>query len=223
MENQFSLNIKTPCSEKFEHFAPTPNGGFCNSCTKEVVDFSNMNAQAIGDYFKNKATSNTCGRFNATQLTTYSPQSKRVSFLRGIGLACLSLFSMVSAQAQDTKTLEALPQNNPSDVKASQFQNNIVVKGSVSDGITSLPGVNIILEGTTTGVQSDFDGNFVFPTKLKKGDVLVFSYVGMTSQKVVIVDENSTANIELNIDMKMDSCIIMGKVAVKQIYKSKRD
>ena len=84
----------------------------------------------------------------------------------------------------------------------------------------AIPGVNVVLEGTDIGTITDFDGNFEFPQKLKKGDVLVFSYVGMASKKVKIENKTSAANISLN--MQLDTVIIMGEVAVKEVYKSNR-
>lgn len=223
MKNQINLNIKIPCSEKFDQFAPTPKGGFCGSCQKDVIDFTNMNAQEINTYFANRNTQNTCGRFNSNQLETIIPKRKAISFWSGIGLACLSFFSIHSAHAQDaTKPLKSTDKN-PKDIEATQFQKNILVKGNVSDESTVLPGVNVVLEGTTIGTQTDFDGNFEFPEKLKKGDILIFSAIGMTSQKAVITNDQSVSKIELKIDMTMCNTIIMGKVAVKQVYKSKRN
>ncbi len=51
-----------------------------------------------------------------------------------------------------------------------------------------LPGVNVIVKGTTTGVQTDFDGNYTIAASL--GDVLEFSYVGLTSISVTIGASN---------------------------------
>ena len=223
MNSQFNLNIKTPCSENFNKFSPTPGGGFCGSCKKEVIDFTKMNAQETITYFKNHSTQNTCGRFKNTQLKTYTQKRKKLSFLSSVGIACLSVLSIFTAQAQDTKKQKVSLDSNTKEVNVSEFQKSFIVKGNVSDESIPLPGVNILLEGTTTGTTTDFDGNFQFPIKLKKGDVLVFSYIGMESQKVTIMNENSASNIELKIDMKMDSCLIMGKVAVKEVYKSKRN
>ena len=72
------------------------------------------------------------------------------------------------------------------------------------------------------GTETDFDGYFEFSKKLKKGDVLVFSFVGMKSRKVVITNKNSATNIELKVDMNMSSCVIVGKVAAKKVYTSKK-
>ena len=226
MNNPINLSIKTPCSENFNTFSSTPNGGFCGSCQKEVIDFTKMNSQQIITYFKTKETQDTCGKFNNNQLQTYAvkPQkNKRLSFLSGIGLACLSLFSIISAQAQDTKNQTETSGKNPSEIQDSALEKSFIVKGNVSEASVPLPAANVILEGTTIGTTTDFDGNFEFPQQLKKGDVLIFSYMGMNAQKIVIDDQNSASKIELKVDMKMDSCIIMGKVAVKEVYKSKKD
>lgn len=223
MKNEFSLNIKTPCHEKFDQFSPTVQGGFCGSCQHEVIDFTKMNAQEIIHHFKTKNTQNTCGRFKTSQLDINLQKSKRNSFWAGIGLACLSFLSFHSMYAQGSVKIIEPNDGNPSDIKASQFENNIVVKGIVTENKLAIPGVNVILDGTTIGTQTNFDGEFEFPQKLKKGDVLVFSYLGMTTQKAVITDEQSTLNIELKIDMTSCEIIMMGKVAVKQVYKSKKD
>jgi Mg-chelatase subunit ChlD len=54
------------------------------------------------------------------------------------------------------------------------------ITGTVSDssGIP-LPGVNVIVKGTTTGTQSDFDGNYEILAKV--GDILTFTYIGFKS------------------------------------------
>ncbi|WP_179018390.1 carboxypeptidase-like regulatory domain-containing protein [Winogradskyella forsetii] len=225
MKNQFNLDIKTPCQENFNQFAPTSNGGFCGACKKEVIDFTTMNAEEIVTFFKNKSTQNTCGRFNSSQLspkTQIQNTNKRIGFLSGIGLACLALFSTFSTQAQAVKN-ELEPVKEDSKIETSKSEKNMTVKGTVNEDGIPLPGANIVLQGTAIGTSTNFDGYFEFPAKLKVGDVLVVSYLGFETQKVVIEKSHSDLKIELNIDMKVDSCIIMGKVAVKQVYKSKRD
>ncbi|MAP55176.1 SusC/RagA family TonB-linked outer membrane protein [Altibacter sp.] len=71
------------------------------------------------------------------------------------------------------------------------------ITGTVSDNSgLPLPGVNIILKGTTTGAQTDFDGNYSIVAD--NGDVLVFSYVGFTAQEIEITPARSTINVTLN-------------------------
>ena len=51
------------------------------------------------------------------------------------------------------------------------------IKGIVSDSKGSISGANIVVRGTKTSTQSDFDGSYSI--KAKVGDVLVFSFIGM--------------------------------------------
>jgi len=227
MNNQFNLNIKTPCTENFNSFSPTKKGGFCDSCTKEVIDFSTMNSKEIINYFETNKVENTCGRFTNKQLTTmYSPskqKGRKISIISGIAFAFLTLFSFTKTQAQNLKSKTKDSSNTSAKFEKIINDKNITVKGVVSENGVPIPGVNIVLEGSNIGTTSDFDGNFDFPVMLKKGDVLVFSYIGFNSKKVTVQDENSINNVELSIDLKMDSCVLMGKVAMKKVYKSKKN
>ncbi|MEO9482145.1 MAG: TonB-dependent receptor [Ekhidna sp.] len=57
------------------------------------------------------------------------------------------------------------------------------VSGKVTDDSgEGLPGVNVVIKGTTTGVTTDIDGNFRI--SVSDGDILSFSYVGFESQEV---------------------------------------
>ncbi|MBE7632759.1 hypothetical protein F7642_00155 [Tenacibaculum finnmarkense genomovar ulcerans] len=220
MKNQFSLEINTPCSEKFNEFKSTKLGGFCNSCNKEVIDFTKMTAQEISYYFNNNTSKNTCGQFNQKQLTTYNEKPirrKKYGFLATLGLAVLSLFSFNTTQAQEGNT--PIDKNN---IDLNNQEKDILVKGVVSDESWPLPGTSVFLEGTDIGTETDFDGNFTFPKLLKKGDVLIFSFVGMDTKKVIIQNNNSVNTLNLKVTMAQDSCLLMGKVAVKKVYRSKK-
>lgn len=77
------------------------------------------------------------------------------------------------------------------------FAQEKIISGIVSDGVTgAIPGVNVIVKGTNTGVQTDFDGKYA--VKAKMGDVLVFSYMGMQ-------DITATVGTSSVINMKMKS------------------
>ena len=70
------------------------------------------------------------------------------------------------------------------------------VTGSVTsseDGLP-LPGVSVVLKGTTQGVSSDFDGNYSI-NATDGNEVLVFSYIGFESQEVAI---NGRTSIDLS-------------------------
>jgi TonB-linked SusC/RagA family outer membrane protein len=71
------------------------------------------------------------------------------------------------------------------------------ITGIITDAATgeSLPGVNIIIEGTTRGVISDAKGNFSIDVS-EPGVALVFSFVGYLTQKVTYQDQQ-TIDIKL--------------------------
>lgn len=74
------------------------------------------------------------------------------------------------------------------------FAQERTISGIVSDVAGPIPGANVVVKGTSNGVQSDFDGKYSI--KAKTGDVLVFSYVGMEDTSAV-VSAASTVNIKM--------------------------
>ncbi|KAA5826175.1 SusC/RagA family TonB-linked outer membrane protein [Algibacter amylolyticus] len=71
-----------------------------------------------------------------------------------------------------------------------------------------LPGVTIVVDGTSKGVVSDFDG--VYSIKAKKGDVLRMSFIGMKTQRIT-VGEASTLNITMSEDLEsLDAVVVTG-------------
>ncbi|WP_299552466.1 TonB-dependent receptor [Seonamhaeicola sp.] len=85
----------------------------------------------------------------------------------------------------------------------------IVVSGTVTDESNQpLIGANVLVKGTTTGVATDFDGNYSI--KVNQGDVLIFSYTGFLTQEVT-VGTNTTINIQLVEDAQsLEEVILIG-------------
>ena len=61
------------------------------------------------------------------------------------------------------------------------------ITGIVSDNSGVLPGVTVLIKGTESGVETDFDGKYAI--KANKGDVLVFSFIGMKMKEVLVKDK----------------------------------
>src|SRR5215204_2566694 len=68
MSKKFQLQIPTPCHENWDNMSPVEKGRFCDSCQKQVVDFSNMSDRQIAVFFKKPSTGSVCGRFMQDQL-----------------------------------------------------------------------------------------------------------------------------------------------------------
>lgn len=85
------------------------------------------------------------------------------------------------------------------------------LKGVVLDGTSNqpLPGVNVLVTGTTTGTTTDFDGNFTL-TNIKKGDQIVFSYIGFKDETFTY-DNQKTITIILKEDQKeLKDVVVIG-------------
>ena len=71
------------------------------------------------------------------------------------------------------------------------FAQSITVSGKVVDGDNlPLPGVGVVIKGTTNGVNSDIDGNFRI--EAQPTQTLVFSYIGMSSKEVLARNASTT-------------------------------
>lgn len=87
---------------------------------------------------------------------------------------------------------------------------NRTVTGTVagSDG-ASIPGVTVLVKGTTIGTSTDVDGKFSLAAPATAG-TLVFSYVGYSTKEVAIGDRTSF-NVSLAADTKsLDEVVVVG-------------
>jgi TonB-linked SusC/RagA family outer membrane protein len=87
----------------------------------------------------------------------------------------------------------------------------VSVSGKVTDAKTNvpLPGVNIFIEGSNIATNTDFDGKFSIQTK--KGNNLVFSYLGFVTKKIVVIKDETNLLIALDEDAKvLDEVIVVG-------------
>ena len=82
------------------------------------------------------------------------------------------------------------------------------VSGVVSDtdGMP-LPGATVVVQGTSIGVTTDFDGNYSISAS--EGDVLVFSYVGYVNQSVT-VGSSSSIDVSLESSTALEEVIVTG-------------
>ena len=80
------------------------------------------------------------------------------------------------------------------------------ISGTVTDdnGVP-LPGATVLVEGTSNGVSTDFDGNYSI--NASSGDTLVFSFVGYSSLSVV-VGSSSTVNAQLAPDNALEEVVV---------------
>ncbi|MBT33110.1 MAG: SusC/RagA family TonB-linked outer membrane protein [Thalassobius sp.] len=88
------------------------------------------------------------------------------------------------------------------------------VTGKVTDASgEGLPGVNIIIQGTTTGSITDLDG--IYELETANDAVLIFSYIGYMAQEVP-VNGRTSINIELKLEDKNLDEVVVTAIGIKQ-------
>ncbi|SFC89123.1 TonB-dependent receptor [Algibacter pectinivorans] len=80
------------------------------------------------------------------------------------------------------------------------------VSGTVTDNSGGLPGVSVIVKGTTKGTTTDFDGNY--SVNAKTGDVLVFSYVGYETQEKSV--SGTVINVTMESGVALNEVVLIG-------------
>ncbi len=89
-------------------------------------------------------------------------------------------------------------------------QSGISVSGKITDGDGApLPGASVVVKGTTTGTQSDFDGNYSLDNVASNG-TLVVSYLGFGTRELP-VNGQTTINVVLQEDAQaLEEVVVVG-------------
>ena len=85
------------------------------------------------------------------------------------------------------------------------------VSGTVTEnGNLPVPGVSVIIKGTSIGVSTDFDGNYSLSEGITNKAILVFSYVGFKTQEI-LVNGQSVINVSMQEDASLlDEVVLVG-------------
>jgi len=80
------------------------------------------------------------------------------------------------------------------------------ISGNVTDEAgVPLPAANVIIEGTSIGVSTDFDGNFQI--QVEQGQVLQFSFIGYMTKNITLEGQD-TINISLEPDNQLEEVVV---------------
>lgn len=121
---------------------------------------------------------------------------KSTVFLRFIFLCSIGVFATSTAHSQFT------------------------VSGKVitSEDQSPLPGVNILVKGTTNGTITDINGDYSISTS-SQNEILIFSFVGYNIQEVAL-EGRTTLNISLTSDARQLSEVVVTALGIKREDKS---
>ncbi|MBL6447874.1 SusC/RagA family TonB-linked outer membrane protein [Fulvivirga sp. 29W222] len=88
---------------------------------------------------------------------------------------------------------------------------------SIDDG-TALPGVNVVLKGTTTGTVTDIDGNYKLSVPSGEG-TLVFSFIGLATEEIAI-GTRSIIDVQMSQDVTQLSEVVVTAVGIERQAKA---
>lgn len=107
---------------------------------------------------------------------------------------------------------------SPSEVKEyikSVLQTSVSGKVVDSNG-EPLPGVTILVKGSSNGTSTDFDGNYSIDVE-NSNDVLVFSYIGFATKEVAVNNQSIINVILSESTSELDEVVVVGYGAQKKV------
>src|SRR5690606_7420925 len=84
---------------------------------------------------------------------------------------------------------------------------------AMEDG-SALPGVNVILKGTTTGTNSNADGAYSLSIP-PSGGILIFSFIGLKSQELEI-GERTTLDVQMVFDAQELTEVVVTALGIEK-------
>lgn len=133
---------------------------------------------------------------------------------QAIGLI-LALLLMMANNSQASAYPEAVKSNGEKETKI--VENEMIISDVQQSGVSgkitdengqALPGVTVVVKGTTNGVITDIDGKYTL-TNVPENAVLVFSFVGMISQEI-----SRAGQLVINVTLQADTIGIEEVVAI---------
>uniref|UniRef100_UPI0040494ACF carboxypeptidase-like regulatory domain-containing protein n=1 Tax=Gelidibacter sp. TaxID=2018083 RepID=UPI0040494ACF len=204
MRKVINIQIPEPCHEDWNTMTPQDKGRHCAVCSKTVVDFTKSTDEQIISTFEQ--SNKLCGRFKSNQLNrdVVFSRKERNNYLSLVASGLLAFLSIGNqdAQAQGQPKVVQIDSTELNFVKgkiATSVLKEKVITGTIisKEDQLPLPGVNVIIKGTTIGTQSDFDGNFTLKTSVD--DILVISYLGFETIEIK-VSRLKTYKVSLEMD-----------------------
>jgi hypothetical protein len=226
MAKQFRLTIADPCHENWDQMTPAEKGRFCDSCQKQVVDFTDMTDGQIASFFK-KTTGSICGRFMDDQLNrSIAIPKKRIPWVKYFFQFTLPLFlASLKSGAQKSNSRDNLTGNRTEvyttvgfvlpgpEIEITHFSKEIVGVVVDEDGYP-VPYASIMIKGTSLGVQANRDGEFIIEIPTKKNVELEISSVGFEAKKFNVFIPNMQKVFQLS-KITLSEVVVVGYPATR--------
>ncbi len=169
MNKFYSLAIPEPCNENWASMTPNEKGRFCNSCSKTIIDFTQMNTKEVQEYIHKNNEQRICGHIRQDQLDAINlkiPERifhKKISFHKAFLLALL--LTMGTTLLSCTSGNGKLKKINSVEVVCSINNEVLLSKDSIEDNpentvLTEIKGA-LEIDSTKTQEIIELDGEIV--------------------------------------------------------------
>lgn len=197
MNTRIQLSIPQPCHEGWAAMSPTEKGRFCDSCQKEVIDFTKSSDREIAAVLEN--STNVCARIlpSQTDRELIIPHHRKHRAATVAAVAVLAV-SPALTYAQTPVQTEQQPavRNTTMLGKAVIIKSLNMVQGTVVDEENlPAPGVNIAVKGTNATTSTDIDGKF--SVQAEKGDTLQITSIGYQELEIIVDEQDFTKPLQL--------------------------
>ncbi|WP_460575629.1 carboxypeptidase-like regulatory domain-containing protein [Hymenobacter coalescens] len=231
-------------------------GRHCAACQLTVTDFSQRSDAEVLALLRHAAGGRVCGRFRAEQLgrgLVHAPAAAprwqawllAAATLWGAPAAAQQLRGSHSGgptpagaraaiQKQPAAATESdragtspdasrVAPGEPAAIKSTEKLMGRVIDQASGEG---LPGVTVLIKGTTTGTNTNADGNFVLEAQLPINASLVFSSVGYNTQELPVPGPAATMPavalaLETQLLVEM-STVVLGAIEIQYPWYSPR-
>ena len=216
LKNQIA--IPKPCHQDWQSMTPLEKGRFCDSCKKEVYDFTKASDREILNTFdQNKKV---CGRFNVSQLERELIVHKEKNKIWTIAATGVIVFlglggDNVNAQVDIRVEQTDIKNSDKENVGSPSATNKIFGTVTYNSTAQPLPGVSIAIKGNDIKSVTDFDGNYSIGAE--ENDTLVFTYVGFETVEIK-VGEAKELNIILQESILGESIIMVGGAFIRRTF-----
>ena len=95
------------------------------------------------------------------------------------------------------------------------------IQGTVVDNSgVPLPGANIVIEGSSLGTTSDFDGNYILSTDENLPFNIIVSFTGFENVSVQVTENNQTVDVQMKLSSALDEVVISASRTPERVFES---
>lgn len=218
-KNIKEIKVQYSCHKDWTKMQGAGKSRHCDSCDKLVFDFSNATNQEVIEFLTKRKNQNTCGKFNDSQLDAINRElqdPKQPNKIKPFLLA--TTLTTMLACGTSKQVCESHIEHGESKIQiisnvANTDSTTIVISGQIFDESNEpLLGATFILDETSVGCVTDFEGKFKleYPKHELKAETASVHYVGYETLQIPLIDiKNKEIKIEL-----LDMGVLLGEIAI---------